>query len=218
MHFTSVFYVCFGLLYASFPTFAADPGSLRKETVYHLPQGSTNFLPLAKVSYNVSRPESSKIENFTPAKASKSQSAEDATTVGVILSSPLPKSLSAEDPNLRYRTTLTSSKTLHAPYKGRFAITVTRSGDLRSAAWSAVPKDATFDGQGDFDLKIIEEGPKPVYEAAGPIKGGKPNTQQTQGTGAGEEEEVPEKTFLQKYWWAILGAMMLVMVTGGEDK
>ena len=110
------------------PAFAADPASLRKETIYHLPQGSTNFLPLAKVSYNVSRPESSKIESFTPAKASKSQSAEDATTVGVILSSPLPKSLSAEDPNLRYRTTLTSSKTLHAPYKGRFAITVDEIG------------------------------------------------------------------------------------------
>ena len=214
-----MFYACVGLLYASVSVSAADLGSLRKETIYHLPKGSTNFLPLAKLSYNVSRPETSKIESFTPPKAPKSQSAEDVTTIGVILSSPLPKSLSAEDPNLRYRTTLTSTKTLHAPYRGRFAITVTRSGDLRSAAWSAVSKDATFEGQGDFDLKIIEEGPKPVYEAAGPTKGGKPNTEQRQGTGAGDEEEVPEKTFLQKYWWAILGAMMLVMVTGGgEDK
>ena len=193
--------------------------SLQTETVYYLPPSSSTFSSLAKLSFNISKPELSKVDYFTPPIRSKTQSKEDVTTVGVILSRPIPKSLSANDPNLKYRTTLTSLASLHPPYRGRFALTVTEQGDVQSASWSAIAKDADFDGQGDFDMKIIREGPRPIMEVTPPpTKSGRAGAQQGQSQGAGEEEEAMEKTFLQKYWWAILGTLVLVMITGGGDE
>ena len=196
----------------------ADTTALHTQTIYYLPPTSSTFQPLAKLSFNVSRPELSKVNSFTPPASSKSQSPQDVMSIGVILSSPLPKTLSANDPDLLYRTTLTSSASLHPPYRGRFFITVTEQGLLRGATWSAVPKAAGFDGRGDFDMKVINEGPRPIFEAPALSKGGKVGSQQAQSQGNGEEEEEPERTFLQKYWWAILGALFLIVMMGGDDK
>ena len=197
---------------------AAPSTEIHRVTIYHVGQSSTAFVPLAKLSFNVSQPEVNKIESFTSPTASKSQSRDEVASIGVILSNPIPKSLSSSDPTLQYRTTLTSLASLQPPYRGRFTITVTEEGAVRSASWSAIPKSADFAGQGDFDTEIIREGPRPIIEVAPPSKGGRAGASQSQGERAGDEEEEPEKTFLQKYWWAILGALMLIMVTGGDDK
>lgn len=200
------------------PAIATASATVHTQTIYHLPASSSIFSPLAKLSFNVSEPERSKVESFTPPARSKSQATEDITSIGVILSRPVPKVLSASDPDLKYRTTLTSLASLNPPYRGRFTVTVTETGDVQSASWSAVAKNANFDGHGEFDLKIIREGPKPIIEAAPLPKSGRTGAQQGQGQSTGEEEEEVEKTFLQKYWWAILGALMLIMVTGGDEK
>lgn len=169
-------------------------------TIHHFPPTSPTPLPLATLSFNPLYPNLSKLLSFSPPSAPASNSTELTRIVVVV-----PSSDPSDAP--RYRTTLTSLASFHAPYKGRLKLVVTRSGDVLGASWRAAlatgpsasgegkPAKAneSGNGKGDFDLLVEKEGPRPLFEKVVP-KGpsGKPVV-------VGEDgEEVEEKTLLQK--------------------
>lgn len=107
----------------------------------------------------------------------------------------------------RYRTTLTSLVSFHLPYKGRFRLVVTRSGEVLGVSWHAtatttkigaagdIPTTTAGAGnnrnrrKGEFDLLVEKQGPKPVLEKF--IVKGQPTVNE-------EGEEVVEKTLFQR--------------------
>ena len=114
----------------------------------------------------------------------------------------------------RLRTSATATNGFHAPYKGRFRITVNSEGDVVGASWhSYLPiasqtkptsngkekdEEAT-DGRGDFDVVTVKPAPGVVFDTPAKGKGAVAGAGPAQGVGTdGEEEEVVEKTFLQK--------------------
>lgn len=187
------------LLFSSSPhsVLASSPPTYTT-TIHHFPPSSPTPLPLATLSFNPLHPNLSKLLTFTPPSASASNSTE-LTRIAVILPSSDPSAAP------RYRTTLTSLASFHAPYKGRLSLVVTRSGHVLGASWRAglatapsngeqqAIKTESGNGKGDFDLLVEKEGPRPLLEKV-TVKGSSGGR-----VVVGEDgEEVEEKTLLQK--------------------
>lgn len=185
-------------------SFATSP-PLSTATVYHFPPSTTTAtpLPLATLAYHPLHPELSTILSFTPPPCSNSSS-KDLVRVGILLQS------SSEAIEPRYRISLTSLASLHAPFEGRFCLAVGRDGEVLGASWHAglvvgggggegkkkKKKNNSNGGKsrnGEFELLVAKEGPKVVLER------GVGKVGVRKGDGRGEEgEDVVEKTFFQK--------------------
>ncbi|KAL9611144.1 MAG: hypothetical protein Q9167_004197 [Letrouitia subvulpina] len=126
-------------------------------------------------------------------------------------------------PSSRCRTTATATRGFYPPAKGRFRLMVDAEGQVLGASWhSWVPTEKAKaaahtetqaqaklkgvkegeeryeeGGKGDFDLVLVKDAPRP--HAGDGAAGGKGRTQGIAREGEeGEEEEVVERTFLQK--------------------
>lgn len=117
------------------------------------------------------------------------------------------KSEESEEEEGRYRTTLTSLASFYPPYKGRFRLVVTRSGEVLGVSWHATVATTTktiigaagdisttttttsAGRKGEFDLLVEKQGPRPVVEKF--IVKGQPTVNE-------EGEEVVEKTLFQR--------------------
>ncbi|KAI4179748.1 MAG: hypothetical protein L6R41_007661, partial [Letrouitia leprolyta] len=103
-------------------------------------------------------------------------------------------------------------------------------------SWKATPEDNRGElkekerekrhqpgGRGDFDIKLANQVPgvwvDRVVGAKGRGAGGGSGAGQKNDKDGGEgEEEIDERTFLQKYWWVILAVTVFAMAGGGADK
>jgi len=173
MHlFPPILLTLLSLLSPTLATTTAQP-PLKTATLHHL---SPTPKPLATLSFSPQHPHLSKLESFTPPPNSTSL-----TRIGVPLGS---KS---------YRTTLTATSSFHAPYVGRFRITVTPEGEVLGASFHASLRNGEKEAgvgeeRGDFDMLVVEKGPE--------IVGLEP--EKKAGVQGKDGEEVEEKTFLQK--------------------
>ncbi|KAL8999182.1 MAG: hypothetical protein Q9188_005946, partial [Gyalolechia gomerana] len=85
------------------------------------------------------------------------------------------------------------------------------------------PKEKRYQpgGRGDFDIQLASQAPgvwvdRVVPKGRAAAAAGEKNDKDG-GQGEGEEE-VDERTFLQKYWWVILAVTVVAMAGGGGDK
>ena len=117
----------------------------------------------------------------------------------------------------RYRSSVTATIGFHAPYRGRFRITVTPAGEVVGASWRAWRvgggggeeeddddvgrRRREREGRGDFDVVIMKQAPGVVFDKGGKGKGvASAGGEGGMGVGGkeGDEGEGAEKTFLQK--------------------
>ncbi|KAL8982960.1 MAG: hypothetical protein Q9205_002661 [Flavoplaca limonia] len=182
----------------------SPPPQLQTVTIHSLPSTpslSSPAKPLATLTFSPQHPHLSKISNFVPPRASSTDQ-EEIIQVGICYSG-------SND----CRTTATLIQNFHPPYKGRFRVVVSKEGKVLSVSWRAwlpSPSPSTRTtkddekkyqegGRGDFDLVIQSQAPgvwvdKPVVKGRGKAGGGKAE----EGKKEGEEEEVDERSFLQK--------------------
>jgi hypothetical protein len=85
-----------------------------------------------------------------------------------------------------------------------------KKGDNRPVVQEQ-PIDITPEGQPKVNLVPELEGPRPKLLSRAPPQVDEHGNEVVQ-------QEVVEKSFLQKYWWVILGAVVLLMGAGGEGK
>ncbi|KAL6718257.1 hypothetical protein ACLMJK_004345 [Lecanora helva] len=209
---------------------AAATAPLHTATLYHFPPSSAP-LPLATLLYIPHQPHLSSLESFIPPPNTTSTTS--TTRLGIYLPN---NTTDLNSPHLR--TSATATYSFHAPYTGRFRLLVDpKSGECIGVSWRAWwdegkgreegkkekgkrkggGKEVVEDGRGDFDVVLQKEAPVVVFDKPAKGKGG-----QQQGAGQGHgvdgEEEVVEKTFLQKYWWLLIGVAFLAMTGGGPEK
>ena len=113
----------------------------------------------------------------------------------------------------RYRSSVTATYGFHAPYRGRFRLVLDSKGEAVGASWhSCLSKSAPAAGKGkgkgesggnargDFDVLTTKPAPRVVFDKPAKGKGGAAAAGAGAGVGGkeGEEEEVVEKTLLQK--------------------
>ena len=193
----------FALSFIFIVAFASSPSvqsqqqqkALHTATLYHLPPAlSASPTSLATLHYNPTDPSLSRLSSLTPPKNSTSNP-RSVTQIGFYTSS-------NKDPE-HLRTSATATNSFHAPYTGRFRIVVDpSSGALVGASWKAWRDDGKGKngcvGKGDFDVVTVKNAPGIVFDK--PVKG-KAGGGAGQSAGQGQiegEEEVVEKTFLQK--------------------
>lgn len=182
------------------------PPPLFTATVFHFPPStSTTPLPLATLAYHPLHPELSTILSFTPPPCSNSSS-KALARIGIIL----PPSSSDVATEPRYRISLTSLASLHAPFQGRFSLAVGRDGEALGASWHAglvvggseegvkkkqkKKKNGLEDRNGEFELLVAKEGPNVMLDRSV----GKTGRGAGVGTKDEEGEEVVEKTLFQR--------------------
>lgn len=171
------------------------PPTVYTATIHHLLPSSNPPLPLASLSYHPAYPEQATLLSFTPpppplrAAPNSEANSTELTRVAVAIGD--------SEEEARYRTTLTSLASFHPPYKGRFRLAVTRSGEVLGVSWHATATTTTIGAagagnrgrKGQFDLLVEKQGPRPVLEKF--IVKGQPTVNE-------EGEDVVEKTLFQK--------------------
>ncbi|RKF60564.1 hypothetical protein OnM2_049041 [Erysiphe neolycopersici] len=103
-------------------------------------------------------------------------------------------------------TTLTSVETFAKGYSPTFTVNFNQEGTIDSVSVKAYRIDAGATRNFGPKIKVMRmiNGPKPYLNKPVILKEGK------------VEVPVPEKSFLQKYWWLIAAALMLIVSTKGD--
>ncbi|KAI1007477.1 hypothetical protein K3495_g747 [Podosphaera aphanis] len=103
-------------------------------------------------------------------------------------------------------TTLTSATTFAKGYAPTFVLTVGMDGDVISVSIKGARIDAgqTRDFGPQAVVRRMHAGPRPDLNRPVVLIEGK------------VEAAVPEKSFLQKYWWILLAGLVLMVSTGGD--
>ncbi|KAK0508641.1 hypothetical protein JMJ35_008917 [Cladonia borealis] len=200
-------------------TATSPPPPLQTLTLHHLPSNPTSTpLPLAILTYHPHHPHLSHLQSFTPPPNTTTSSSDAITQVALYR------------PQTNHLTSsAVATYAFHPPYKGRFRILVDPiTGEAVAASYHAwLPKSSSVvekaknnkqpGGKGDFDIQTIKSPPPIVFDKPAKAKGKAGAT----GAGAGAVEpegEPEEKTFLQKYWWVLLGVAVLAVSGGGGEK
>ncbi|KAK7512555.1 uncharacterized protein IWZ02DRAFT_408842 [Phyllosticta citriasiana] len=168
---------------------AADTTTL---TVFAWPlgEGKAQPQPLAKLSYHAANA-SAALLSWTPPTSPSDLS----SLVRIGLSSDSSSS-----------SILTSAAALTPYYKKTLVLHAAPTGDVVfTVGLGAVPRTNEADEEVDVRVERVKKGPAPVLN--------KPVVLDESGKVAGQEE--PQKTFLQKYWWAIALFLVLQVVAGG---
>lgn len=213
---SSLFVSLLTLIPISSAATSGAPPSLFKATLHALPSSPipSSPKPLAVLAYHPLHPHVSRLESFTPPANTTDTAA--LTQVAIYMPHGSKDAITAG----HLRTSATATNSFHTPYKGRFRITVNAEGEVLSASWHAyLPKNAATkgvlngkgkdseiaSGRGDFDIMTVKPAPGVVFDV--PTKGKSAVAgigaalgigEQTGQTGQEGEEEVVEKTFLQK--------------------
>ncbi|KAK8169680.1 hypothetical protein IWX90DRAFT_187319 [Phyllosticta citrichinensis] len=167
----------------------ADTATL---TVFAWPlgEGKAQPQPLAKISYDAANASAALLSWSPPTSPS-----DLSTLVRIGLSSDSSSS-----------SILTSAAALTPYYKKTLVLHAAPNGDdVFTVGLGAVPRTNEADEEVDVRVDHVKKGPAPVLN--------KPVVLDESGKVAGQE--VPEKTFLQKYWWAIALFLVLQVVAGG---
>lgn len=103
-------------------------------------------------------------------------------------------------------TTLTSVETFAKGYSPTFTVNFNREGiiDSVSVKGHKIDAGATRDFGPKIKVERMSKGPKPYLNKPIILKEGK------------VEVPVPEKSFLQKYWWLIAAVLMVIVSTKGD--
>ena len=173
------------------------------------------FSPLATLTYTPSSPHNARVVSLTPPP-------NNTEYTSVALSDP-----GSSQPS---RSTVTTTRGFHAPYTGRFRLMLSADGlNALSASYQAFlppePSNAQkrkdgkkVDGaneRGDFDIAWQARAPaihldKPGKKGQKSIGISMPNAENEEG------EQVEEKSFLQKYWWLLVAALVISLIGPGE--
>jgi hypothetical protein len=150
--------------------------------------------PLALLTYSPHHPSLSHLLSYTPPP--------NTTTDPTALTQIAIYFPNADPSSPHYRTSATSIRGFHAPYAGRFTIVVDPDdGGVVGASWRCwVDKGGrgSGNGKGDFDIVTVKRAPSVVFDKPGKEKGGLFASVVGKGAEVEGEEEVVEKTLLQK--------------------
>ncbi|KAF2086662.1 hypothetical protein K490DRAFT_66444 [Saccharata proteae CBS 121410] len=150
--------------------------------------------PLARVTYNPLNSTASLLFYYSPSRPGPASS-----LVRIGLKNPTP--------NTDWAGIATSAATLSSQYKKTLVLHADRAGNVFN-----VGLGATVRREGENEVEVVVEkvkaGPKPVLN--------RPVVLDENGKLADAKE--PEKTFLQKYWWAIGLFLLLQVLVGGGGK
>ncbi|KAF9696886.1 hypothetical protein EKO04_005076 [Ascochyta lentis] len=147
-------------------------------------------IPLAQIEYDADQPVGT-LASYTPPTGS--YSADHLLRVGLT------------DPKTgSWRGIVTSAASFADQYHKKFVVHVDEKGEPYHVGFGTSAKGA---GE-DVEVQIIKRspGPKPVLN--------KPIVLNAEGK---LESKEPEKTFLQKYWWAIAIFVVVQLVSSGGD-
>ncbi|KAK7534122.1 uncharacterized protein J3D65DRAFT_660509 [Phyllosticta citribraziliensis] len=178
-------------LLSTFALAASSTADAATLTVFAWPlgEGKAQPQPLAKVSYDAANASAALLSWSPPTSPS-----DLSTLVRIGLSSDSSSSI------------LTSAAALTPYYKKTLVLHAAPNGDdIFTVGLGAVPRTNEADEEVDVRVEHVKKGPAPVLN--------KPVVLDESGKVAGQE--VPEKTFLQKYWWAIALFLVLQVVAGG---
>ncbi|GAB7351453.1 hypothetical protein MBLNU459_g2115t1 [Dothideomycetes sp. NU459] len=177
--------------------FAAD--TAHTVSIFAWPVGSPKSQQLAQITYGYPSLNYS-IKSYTPPSLS---AAGEVVRIG--FSRP-----GSED---GWSGIATSSANFGPDRSKKLRLHLDASGELYHVGFSAIPNLSTSGDSGhkeDLKVELVEEqnGPRPhlnkpvVVNAEGKVDDGKE----------------PEKTFFQKYWWAIAAFILIQVAMGGGDK
>ncbi|KAK6600904.1 hypothetical protein H4I95_07886 [Botrytis cinerea] len=181
------------------PSTAAITEQIDTATIYIQPLLSDSAYPLASISYNPSTLSASLVSYDPPTDLLPEISSSPESDSGIF------------DPAtaiFKSSTSLLSLTNFEKGYRPTILLTLDSQGAVLGVTIKSgvIDAGATRDFAPKVEIRRIVEGKEPVL---GPkvvlSKEGK------------LEKEVPEKTFLQKYWWVLLGAAMLTLTSGGSE-
>ncbi|KAF2418487.1 hypothetical protein EJ08DRAFT_654257 [Tothia fuscella] len=171
---------------------AASPSSL---TVYAWPLDAASPAPLANVLLSQSTALiTGTVESFTPPSTSK----DELVRIGLFDSS-----------TKSWNGVATSSKSLASDVKKRIVLHTDQEGNVHHVGFSASIKGAGETEDVVVDVVPMIAGPEPLLN--------KPVVLNAEGK-LEESAKTDEKSFLQKYWWAIALFLLLQVVAGGGGK
>ncbi|KAI4716085.1 hypothetical protein E4T48_07744 [Aureobasidium sp. EXF-10727] len=175
------------LLCATSAIAAATTDSIRTTDVFAWPSSASSPLPFAKVSYSWPALNAT-VDSYTaPAVQS-----DELVRVGVHR---------AGD----WVGVSTSGSNFHATKKPALRLYLDSTGDVWHVGFSTAAAKST-DGTLAVEIVPLRQGPQVAFD--------KPVVVNQQGE---PEEKEPEKSFLQKYWWAIGLFLLVQVVMGGGD-
>ncbi|KAF1953640.1 hypothetical protein CC80DRAFT_142919 [Byssothecium circinans] len=150
-------------------------------------------VPLAQLDYDVETATGT-VTSYTPPQGS--YSSEHFVRVGL------------HDPKTKsWKGVVTSAASFAEQYKQKFVVHVDEKGEVYHVGFSASAKGNGGDKK-EVDVEVVKKGagPKPVLN--------KPVVLNAEGK---IESKEPEKSFLQKYWWAIGLFLLVQVVAGGKE-
>ncbi|KAF2645088.1 hypothetical protein P280DRAFT_391327 [Massarina eburnea CBS 473.64] len=150
-------------------------------------------VPLASVDYDLETSTGS-VTSYTPPHGS--YSAEHFLRVGL-----------HDATSNSWKGVVTSAASFADQYKRKFVVHVDEKGEVYHVGFSATAKDNGEETR-EVEVEVVKRGvgPKPVLN--------KPVVLNAEGKIDSKE---PEKTFLQKYWWAIGLFLLVQVVAGGKE-
>ncbi|KAF2205008.1 hypothetical protein GQ43DRAFT_344654, partial [Delitschia confertaspora ATCC 74209] len=104
---------------------------------------------------------------------------------------------------------LTSASTFTPSYKKKFLLHVDEKGEVYHIGLSTSARAQRSETEDEVEVEVVRRGagPRPVLN--------KPVVLNREGRVEGKEVE---KTFLQKYWWALLLFVAVQFLVGGGDE
>ncbi|KAF7866780.1 hypothetical protein EAF04_005622 [Stromatinia cepivora] len=186
------------------PIAAAITEQTDTATIYIQPLISDSAYPLATISYNPSTLSASLLSYEPPIDLLPSPSSSSSPLENLALTGTFDTQTSI----FKSSTSLLSLDNFQKGYKPTILLTLDSQGAVLGVMIKSAVIDAgaTRDFAPKVEMRRMVAGKEPVL---GPnvvlSKEGK------------MEGEVVEKTFLQKYWWVLLGAAMLTMTAGGSE-
>jgi hypothetical protein len=184
------------LLLSSLPVVAASSSLTLYTSPYAAPSTTSSQTPLAQISYDASAATASLISYTPPAQSSSAETS--FLRVGFT------------DPKTGYwRGIVTDAASLTNQYKKNILVHVDERGEVYHIGMSTGARTNSASGEDDVHVELVQRraGPRPVLN--------QPIVLNAEGKLDGKE---PEKTFLQKYWWALLLFVAVQLFAGGGDK
>ncbi len=172
--------------------------------VFYQPLSSTKSSPLASIHFNVSSLES-RVSSYTPPAAG------DATTKPET-SHPL---FRISTNSVGDSTTISSLSTFNPTYMQTVALHLNDDGLVCAASFSAdplIPPPTSNTPTANLKVTLLPPNPGPTPK----LNSRKPVVVGSDGKEIAQEPQV-EKSFFQKYWWA-LALVAVLALTGGGDK
>lgn len=161
-------------------------------------------IPLAQISYDP-HAATAELSSYTPPTGAYTP--EHLLKLGILTPGPVKNGQEGE-----WHGILTSAASFDTQYKKTFTLWVDERGEVYHVGFSTSARANGGQGEADKDEVAVEV----VKRSAGPVPAlNRPVVLNAEGKLDGKE---PEKSFLQKYWWAIGIFLLIQMIAGGAKE